>query len=292
MNLLAFNAPLGEWRLLPDRRGRPTPWVIAIMMFVTLVVAAAGLAVANAVRVMGEGVANRYSLQLVGGGPDRTAAAVAALREVPDVAAVQPVPEAEVRQTLQSWLGPDAAASAELPVPLLIDVDLKPGSDPVKVRAALGRAVPGASVLAYTERLGPVLDSLRALGWLALALVLLMGLAMAAAVVLATRGAFDTHRSTIEIMHGIGATDEQLARLFQRRIAFDALAGGLAGAAAAVLVLLLLFAVPGELLGTLSGRPVLRLADWLLLAMLPLAAALGATLVARTTVLKALRATL
>ena len=69
---------------------------------------------------------------------------------------------------------------------------------------------------------------------------LLIALATAAAVVLAARGALDTHRATIEVMHGIGATDLQVARLFQRKIALDALFGGLAGGVAAALVLLLL----------------------------------------------------
>ena len=55
-------------------------------------------------------------------------------------------------------------------------------------------------------------------------------LATAAAVVLATRSALAAQRSTIEVMHGIGATDQQVTRLFQRRIAIDALIGGVAGA--------------------------------------------------------------
>ena len=62
--------------------------------------------------------------------------------------------------------------------------------------------------------------------------------ATAAAVVLATRGALDTHRFTIEVMHGIGATDRQIAALFQRRIAIDSLTGSLVGAALAGAVLL------------------------------------------------------
>ena len=46
---------------------------------------------------------------------------------------------------------------------------------------------------------------------------------------LAARGALDTHRFTIEVMHGIGATDLQVTHLFQRKIAIDALIGSLAG---------------------------------------------------------------
>lgn len=285
--LAALASPAGERGLLPDRRGRPTPWVIAIMMFVTLVVAAAGLAMANAARVLGDSVAGRYSVQIPDGA--RTApAAVAAAKRIPGVTAISQVPAADVRATLQSWLGPEAAA-ADLPLPALIDVDLEPGADATRLAAEVRRAVPQARVLAYSEQLGPVTRSLRALQWLALGLVLLMAAATAATVVLATRGAFDTHRSTIEIMHGIGATDEQLARLFQRRLARDALVGGAAGGAAAALVLLLVRTIPGSLLDDLSGGPVLRPLDWVLLALLPLLGTLVAMLVARTTVLKALR---
>ena len=69
---------------------------------------------------------------------------------------------------------------------------------------------------------------------------------------LAARGALDTHRFTIEVMHGIGATDVQVTNLFQRKIAIDALVGSVAGGAAAALVLLLLAggaAFAGELTG-------------------------------------------
>jgi cell division transport system permease protein len=204
---------------------------------------------------------------------------------------VRQVPEADVRATLEQWLGPDAS-SANLPIPAIIDVDLAPGANDALLSKVVQQAVPQAKVLAYRQQLGPVTRSLRALQWLALGLVLLMTLATCAAVVLATRGSFDTHRSTIEVMHGIGATDDQLARLFQRRIAKDALLGGIAGAAASAVVLLGIIAVPGRLLGDLAGTTVLRAVDWLLLALLPLAGTFVAMLVARATVLKALRATL
>lgn len=288
--LSMLDAPLGPRRLLPDRRGRPTPWVIAIMMFVTLVVGAAGLAVASSARVVSASVLNRYSIQIPNGA-SRAALVVAAARASPGVAAVEQVPEAEVRQTLERWLGPDAA-SADLPLPALIDVDVVPGADPRILEQRLRSAVPEARLLAYGDRLSPVTRSLRALQWLALGLVFLMTLAMGAAVVLATRGAFDTHRSTIEAMHGMGATDDQLARLFQRRIAADALIGGVVGAGSATVILLLVIGVPGRLLGDLAGGPVLGFTDWLILASFPIVVTLVAMLVARVTVLRALRAAL
>ena len=283
--------PASQRRLLPEQRGRPTPWVIAIMMFVTLVVAAAGLALANAARVVAAGAEGRYSIQIPNGAAVAGPAAQAA-RSTPGVTGVTPVPEAEVRATLERWLGPVAATNADLPIPALIELELDPGLDASTVEARVRAVAPGARMLAYREQLGPLLQSLRGLQWLALGLVLLMTVATAASVVLATRGAFDTHRGTVEVMHGIGATDRQLAALFQRRIAIDALIGGMAGAVAAGAVLLLVAAAPGSLLGDLAGGPVLRSADLLLLALLPFAATLLATMVASQTVNKALRATL
>jgi cell division transport system permease protein len=91
-------------------------------------------------------------------------------------------------------------------------------------------------------------------------------------------------------MHGIGATDEQVARLFQHKAAYSALVGSLAGGAFAGLVLIILAAAGGSsLAGELAGRSPLGAIDLLILAAVPIAAIVLATLVARLAVLGALR---
>jgi cell division transport system permease protein len=116
-----------------------------------------------------------------------------------------------------------------------------------------------------------------------------MATASAAAVMLASRAALDTHRAAIDVMHLLGATDIQIARLFQRRLALDALFGGLVGLATATIVILLIGrrvgSIGSELLGSLSLPPL----AWLLLLALPLFGAGIAMLAARYTVLAALR---
>ena len=286
--ILAFEAvPPAERRLLGGGRLEgPMPWVIAIQMFVMVVIAAAGLALAQGARFAAAGVENRYSVQLADGAA-RAPATLAALRSAPGVAAVRPVAEQELRATLERWLGPEGAA-ADLPLPVLIDVDLAPGASPAPAQAALAREVPGARLIAYDSALAPVTRALRALGWLALALVSLTAAAAAAAVVLATRGALDTHRSTIEVMHGVGATDEQIARLFQRRMALDSLVGGTIGGVIAGIILLLVAGGASDWLADLAGGPLLGAGAILLLAALPLAGTLLAALVARWAVLRGL----
>jgi len=277
-------------RLLGTSRFRgPMPWVIAIMSFSILIIAATGLALAGTAASLGEAIATRYSLEVPNGAND-LGALVAALKASPGVDAVEPVPESEMRRTLERWLGP-AAQSADLPVPALIDFDARPGTDLGAVERRVQAIAPAARIGAHRDRVAPLLRSMRALQWLAFGLVLLLGAAAASAVVLAARGALDTHRFTIEVMHGIGATDLQLTHLFQRKIAIDALVGSLAGAAAGAVVLLLL-ASGASFAGELTGGATLSVPALVVLVLLPFVLTALATWVARMAVLAALRETL
>ena len=282
-----FASP-AERRLLGSRPLRgPTPWVIAIMTFSIMIVAAAGLALAETAALVAAGTQTRYSAQIPAG-TRSLAATLEAIRSVPGVTKAEAVPEADMRKILERWLGP-AGASSDLPVPALIIFDVRAGADGQAIARRAEAAVPGAKVIAHVEALGPLLRSLRALQWIAVTLVLLLGGACAAAVVLAARGALDTHRFTIEVMHGIGATDHQVTHLFQRKIAIDALTGSLAGGLAAALVLIALSA-GASFAGELMGGARLGTADLVVLALIPLALTALATVVARTAVLRTLRA--
>lgn len=289
MRLPVFSVSEAERRLLPSATLRgPTLYVIAIMTFAMLIVAAAGLALANAAGIVAGAVEHRFVLQLPDSSAGKLNAAVRAARSVRGVESVEPVPQEQMRRTLERWIGPGGLGD-ELPVPAIVHLELAPEANAPSVESALKRAVPNARVIAEQATVQPLLQSLRALRWLAVAMVLLMAAATSAAVVLAARGALDTHRSTIEIMHGIGATDEQVARLFQRKIALDAFAGALVGGAVAALALLIIGGGGAAMARDLAGSAPLGSSDLILLALLPLAAVMLATLVARAAVLSALR---
>jgi cell division transport system permease protein len=282
-----FASP-AERRLLPGGRFRgPTPFVIAIMTFAMMTVAAAGLALSNAASLVVQGIENRYAVQ-VPAGSKLLPRALAAANSAPGVLKAEPVPEAEMRRTLERWLGP-AGVDDQLPVPALITLDVADDANLAAIAARVEKAAPDARFIAHREKLEPVLRAIRVLKWLALALVALMAAATSAAVVLAARGALDTHRSTIEVMHGIGATDLQVTHLFQRKIALDSLAGAVAGAIAAGLVLLLLAGGGAAFAGDLMGTTPLRGTDLVILALLPFALVVIATWVARAAVLASLR---
>jgi cell division transport system permease protein len=281
-----FVAP-SERRLLgATSRRAPTPWVIAIMSFTIMLIAATGLALANTAGVLSRAIEARYALEVPGGGTN-LGALVNAVRSSPGVTAVEAVPESDMRRTLQRWLGP-AAQSRDLPVPALINFELASGANLQAIQQRAQAIAPGARIVAHRDSVAPLLQSLTLLQAVAFGLVLLLSAAAAAAVVLAARGALDTHRFTIEVMHGIGATDLQVTHLFQRKIAIDAFIGSIAGGFAAAAVLLLL-AGGAAFAGELTGGATLGFGDLLILALLPFALTALATWVARAAVLRALR---
>ena len=274
-------------RLLGTSRFRgPMPWVIAIMSFSILLIAATGLALANTASVLSRAIEARYALEVPAGGAQLDAL-TSTLRTMPGVTSVEAVPESAMRKILQRWLGP-AANSSDLPVPALVNFDVRQGADLVRLQARVQAIAPGARIIAHRESVAPLLHSLTLLQVVAFGLVLLLSAAAAAAVVLAARGALDTHRFTIEVMHGIGATDLQVTHLFQRKIAIDAFIGSITGGAAAAAVLLLL-AGGSAFAGELTGGATLGVKDIIVLALLPLALTALATWVARAAVLRALR---
>lgn len=276
-----------ERRLLGGSKMRGAmPWVIAIMSFSIMLIAATGLALSATASTLTKAIEARYAIEIPSGGGD-LGIVLQTVRATPSVSSADAVTERDMRGTLERWLGP-AAQSRDLPVPALINFDLKRGGQVGQVLARVKTLAPGATIIAHSESIGPLLHSLRMLQWVAFGLVVLLSGAAAAAVVLAARGALDTHRATIDVMHGIGATDLQVTHLFQRRIAIDALAGSLGGAVAAAIVLVLI-ASGATFVGELTGGATLSEGDLLLLALLPFALAALATWVARTAVLSALR---
>jgi cell division transport system permease protein len=269
------------------------PWVIAIMMFLTVLAAAAGLGLRNAARSLDADIGNRITVQIVEANPDfreaQARTAVSQLEKLAGVRSIRRIEAEEMQRLLEPWIG-SGGLEADLPVPVMIDADLAPeayGRLDV-IRAAVAEAAPSARVDDNAQWLAPLAKLIAALKWLSAGLVLLMVGATAATVVLAARAALDTHRGTIEVLHLMGATDVQVARLFQRRIALDALFGGAVGLAAAAVVLLVIGNRVGALGSELLGSAGLPLTSWLVLVGLPIAGVFLAMLVARTTILRAL----
>ena len=294
--LLDFALPAHDRKLIPEGRlSGPMPWVIAIMLFLTLLVAAAGLTLAEAARQGGQDLARHVTVQIIEADPAQRAAQRAAvtraLRKLDSIAEVKPVPDADVRALLEPWLG-TGVIDADVPVPALVDVRF--GSVPTaetitRLQSTLRSVAPNIRVDSHSSWMAPFFELMRALLWLAAAMFLLLLVATSAVVILAVRSTLNTHRETIEIMHMMGGTDIQAARLFQRRVALDALLGGIVGFIVAAVVIITVggrFAAVEP--GLLSGAHF-PYYGWAVLALIPLAVMALAMLMARMTVISALK---
>ncbi len=290
-----LRASAADRRLLPEgRMAGPMPWVIAIMMFLTVLAAAAGMALAGSARSLGKEIEGRLTIQLPEPNSSlrdaQTSQILIGLRRLSVVKSAEAVPQTELAALLEPWLGSEGI-DGDLPLPALIDVELKRAgaSDIAIVRDLVTMIASSARVDQQAQWLQPLAKLLKSLIWLAAGLVALMGIATSAAVVLAARAALNTHRATIDVLHLLGSTDNQIAGIFQRRIALDAFFGGFAGLLVALFVMLLIGERMRALGSELLGSAGLGWGGWLLVLALPLIGAALSTLSARITVIRALR---
>lgn len=298
-----FTLPEHQRRLLPDRRlSGPTPWIIAILMMLTLLSAAAGMALIQSANGLGDAIAGRVTVQITTSDPNQRAAQARQLyqkaKSADFILAARMVEPKELEATLGQWFGSegsdadDDAMLKSLPLPALVDLDLAPG-DRDQQMAQLTTLVAGVSqdarLIPHAEWLGPVERLIRSLAWISMLMVVLITSASAAVVIMSARAALSTHYATIEMLHMMGSTDQQISRLFQHRIAIDTAYGIALGSVAAAFCLLLITWQWSGVTSGLASAAAIGAGGWLLLLALPLLAIALAALTARQTLLAALK---
>ncbi|MFU7529682.1 cell division protein FtsX [Qipengyuania sp. ASV99] len=290
-------------RLLPQSRlAGPIPWVIAILIALVVIASAGGLALRNLAENARADLSGAVTVQIIEADPEvraaQAGAAAEALGDHPLVTSVRIVPEKELAELLEPWLGA-SAASEDVPIPALIDVELRrrANSDEIaQLQSVLDRALAqdgaAARVDAQSQWLRPVYDALAALQYLALALIALVAFATAAAVWLAARSAFSAHRETVEIIHLLGGTDAQVTQIFQRSVLRDAAFGAVIGLLLGLGAVWLLGQQFAALDSGMIGGGGLGLTDWLVIGAIPLGGVLLALITGRITIGLALRSML
>lgn len=276
---------------------RLLPWIIGVMVYLAAVILAGAMLLAGLAGDWSEELTANFTVQIppaegdaAGGNDEQVATAVRTLRATKGIEEVRVVPAEVTARSLEPWLGSNLDPQ-ELPLPRVIEVRLaQPGSvDLELLTARLGEAVPGAALDSHEYWRGQIVSLVHAFEVLATIVIALIGFSGMAAVVFATRSAVAVHRDVIEVLHLIGATDDYVARQFQREAFRTALFGSIAGSGFAVLTLVAIGRVATRLDTVLLPAPSLAVWQWLVLGTVPLFASLIATTTARRTVLSALR---
>ena len=291
---------LGLRRAIADRM---LPFLVAAMSFLAALALAGWVGTASLARHWQQGAASALTVQVprpkelaAPGGGTRVEKVLALLAATPGIASARALGEEELGELLSPWLGSGAERLA-VPLPAVIAVRLAAlGVDLDRLSRQLNDVAPATLVESHgiwIRRLGVLARSLEACAGIALLLVT----AVAAAVVaVATRAGLAARREAIEIVHGLGATDGYIAARFAGRATLLAAAGGSAGAALGLPVLLTLanLAAPfsGAMPATRSPADILTAVPaslWFALPGLPVAAASIGFVTAQITVRRWLR---
>ncbi|MEO9634356.1 MAG: FtsX-like permease family protein [Parasphingorhabdus sp.] len=291
-----FVIPGHDRRLIPEGRlSGPMPWVIAIMIFLTVLATAAGLAMTHAMGDVSDELSSRATVQIVEANPGirgrQAAAAAKQLRTLPIIEEVRLLPSDEIEALIEPWLGGQDLAD-DIPLPALIDLKLvrvATEAEYQSLRSALRSIAPSARVEPSSGYIAPVISLVRSFQWIAFGLVGLLALATGAAVIISARSALNTHTETIAVVHLLGGTDAQISRLFQRRIALDALLGGLLGLAGGSGIIWLISTQLTALDSGLVQSVGLNWWSWLIIAAIPILGMFLAMVTAKLTVIGALK---
>lgn len=249
--------------------------VIAVLCFIACLAAAGALAADRAAHGWSGRLKAEATVQVRPRVDETGDTAAARAAEV--LAGVSGVEEAQAldRQTAEAlirpWMG--EAVLADLPLPHLVTVRLT-AENPATARTlgeALAEAGLDASVDDHSLWRGEVERSAMTLTGLALAAFALTALAAGAAIAYATRAGLEARRREMQTLTLSGATEGQIAWLFQKRFGWLAARAGAAGGLAAAMVVAALRLVGGD--GGLSPALPLVWSDILVISLSPLLAA-------------------
>ncbi len=280
--------PLGR-----DAPSRFLPWVFALMVYLAVLALAGILILHSAVERWQRGEVDTLTVQLMPLEDAGEDARIAKLQEllggIEGVTEIRVVGKLETIDLIEHWLGA-GNVPADLPLPRLVDVDIAPGYglDAGSLALRLQASLPGVTVDDAKLWLDRLADLGRSLEYLAIAVVVLIGLAAVATVIFTTRMGISIHRNVIELLHLIGARDGYVAAQFQRQAMMLGLRGGVLGIALAVATLYGLRQVAGRVETPLAPDMLVANWAWVVLAAVPVATALIAMVTARLTALREL----
>jgi cell division transport system permease protein len=254
--------------------------VTGLMVALGILVLAGAATLRHVDREWRHALSDRWTVELTSAD---TGQAVAALQTLPGVAEVRIVPADEIRRLLQPWLH-DAALTAQLPLPTLIDLRIDRAKPPSATILAqqISAALPGARLDdhgAWTRDLLRIAEAGEAMG---LALFAAIALTATLTIAATARARLAVNAQEIELLHSLGATDGFIARQFQAGAFRSTIAGVVIGAVlAGAAVAGLIRAAPPVIPFVSQLR--LEPADWAVLGFVPLGAILLAMLVTRWT---------
>ncbi len=286
---------------------RMTSWVTGLMVFFATLTLALNFSLSTVAKAWMSSLSGTVTVEMKA--PllpltDKTAAAeeqqkfqtgvhnvLAFLQKSPAVARARLMTGAEVKALIEPWLGQgnENTALDAIPLPTLIDVTLAPKADVALLTRNIRTIVPSALV----DRQSATLNNVRMLSdtgtFFMLILTSIIGVLAIVTISGIVRSKMLIHRTEVETLHLIGASDEYIARQFRQHTLRGTLKGALIGVLCTVATLFALGHVTHLLDSGFLPHLKLMPAQWAMLLTLPVVTGcLIAHLTAQASVLREL----
>jgi len=207
------------------------------------------------------------------------------LHEREDVQSASIIPADEMNALLRPWLGSDDVI-ADLPLPVLIDVELVSANDAAaeEISEVIRSRVPTAIIEDHRVWLNRIVGLAEGMNMVALAAVILVLGALGLIVVFATRSSLTEYTQAIDVLHIVGARDSYVAGQFSRRSLVQGVLGGFAGLVLYVPAATLIALLASRIEEGMLPKVVLPLQLWGILLALPFIMGLLSMITANITV--------
>lgn len=195
---------------------------------------------------------------------------VEAVKNFKGVEDATPLGDKKLHRLLKPWLG-DSINLDDLPMPRLIDVkiDKDVKVDFIQMAEKLAEISPNTSLDSHKLWLSKLInfaDGLRGLAIVTLALVFVI---TTGAIIYTTRTSLGLNKTTIEILHIMGAKDTYIAKKFSKKTGYISMFGGMLGIFIAVPTIMIISKLAEKIEGGIIVEAALAPTSWLLIAVTP-----------------------
>ena len=281
-----------EVPLASDPSSSFVPTIIGAMVFLSTLVLSASLAmegVADRWQITGQQYGATIELSRKSANEEAVATSIDVLAQLPGISRVHLVGDDEILETIEAWTGgrPDPDL---LPLPVLIDVE---AVSPESLRGDVIEQILEETVGAVTVYVEPqwllaVRSTVGTVQLVTALMLIIIALISVVSIIYVTRTALSIHQDTIEILHQVGAQDSYIATQFQNQSLTLALMGGIPGNVLAIIIIILMGELSGDIEAPLLPAVSFSAREWLFLGTIPVVAALVAMVAARVTVITSL----
>lgn len=265
--------------------------LIALMTYLLLLASSGSLALGHMANKWVAGLENAMTIEIPSkkSAKDDAATLVKNLSTIQGVKSVHILTEEDMGEMLSPWLGNQTSILADLPLPVLISIELKERTESVSkdINNLTRRITPDAIVDAHEDWLG---DLLKLTNGLRLTAIVIFGLILfvtALVIAGAVRSRMAIHARELELLHIMGATDKYISRQFIHYIASQSIKGMAFGVIAASLTLIG-FVIIGNQSPDTVPKVNLEASDWLIFMLVPLLLLITGMITARRTVFRVL----